>query len=180
VHALFDVHDTPLRELLIAPAGVGIGWINHREPFQRSTSATPSPALFVTVPTAVQSLSDVHEAPLSELARAPSGSCVLWSLQRAPFQNSANGTRMPAVSIRYPTAVHAPLDEHDTPCSPLAVAPAGIGVGWIDQRRPFQRSANVTRPSADVAKNPTAVHAFGAPQDTAKRCPVGTEGSDTG
>jgi hypothetical protein len=105
---------------------------------------------------------------------------VLWSVQRAPFQNSANGTRVPAVSIRYPTAVHFPLDQHDTPCSTLAVAPAGIGVGWIDQRRPFQRSANVTRTSADLAKNPTAVHAVGDAQDTAKRCPVGTEGSDTG
>jgi hypothetical protein len=40
--------------------------------------------------------------------------------------------------------VQALADVHDTPNSPLKVAPAGFGVGWIVQLVPSQASANVT------------------------------------
>lgn len=180
VHALLDVHDTPLSELLTARGGVGIFGIDHREPFQRSTKASPTPEPFVTDPTAVQSLGDGHETPLRELPRAPRGRCVLRTAQRAPFQSCANAMRVPAESIRYPTAMHSLLEAHDTPSSASAVAPVGVGVGWIDHRRPFQRSANVTRTLPDPAKNPTALHAARAAQDTATSRPFGTAGSGTG
>src|SRR5664279_4948481 len=45
VQAVADVHDTALSRLLASqhgdPAGLGIRWIDHRLPFQRSTRATP-------------------------------------------------------------------------------------------------------------------------------------------
>ncbi|MBV8940693.1 MAG: hypothetical protein JO240_03070 [Solirubrobacterales bacterium] len=45
VQARADVHDTPSRELSIAPTGFGVFWIAHFVPFQRSTNVTSVPAL---------------------------------------------------------------------------------------------------------------------------------------
>ena len=44
-------------------------------------------------------------------------------------------------------AVQALADVHDTPPKPLFFASAGLGVDWIDQRVPFQRSASVCEPA---------------------------------
>jgi hypothetical protein len=50
-------HDTPLSPL---PAGRGARWIDHCEPFQRSTNAPSGPD-----PTAVHVRLDTHDTPLS-------------------------------------------------------------------------------------------------------------------
>jgi hypothetical protein len=55
--------------------------------------------------------------------------------------------------------VQAVLDVHDTQASPLAVAPVGFGVVWIDQVVPFHRSANVACVPELLVYEPTAVHA---------------------
>src|SRR5437764_288341 len=74
-----DVHDTPARLFSIgAPklgfgSGLGICWIDHRRPFQRSASAELSPRLTNTNPTATQNLLDVHDTPASPAARAVRG-----------------------------------------------------------------------------------------------------------
>jgi hypothetical protein len=59
--------------------------------------------------------------------------------------------------VKYPTAVHAVFDAHESPSSVLK--PAGLGVRSIDQRRPFHRSANVARSRSLLVSYPTAVHA---------------------
>ena len=58
-------------------------------------------------------------------------------------------------------AVH---DAHDTPWRTLN-KPVGLGVLWIVQLVPFQRSARGTFEPL-VATNPTAVHAVPAVHDT--------------
>jgi hypothetical protein len=40
VHAVEEAHDTPFRYPSLAPVGLGIGWIDHSLPFQRSTKAS--------------------------------------------------------------------------------------------------------------------------------------------
>jgi hypothetical protein len=45
VQALGDVQDTPSRELLSAPAGLGVDWIAQLVPSQRSANVTTSPPL---------------------------------------------------------------------------------------------------------------------------------------
>lgn len=52
----------------------------------------------------------------------------------------------------------------ETPDRTLLVDPAGLGVGWIAQMAPFQRSAKVW-----LALWPTAVQDVGAVQDTPDR-----------
>ena len=47
VHERSVAHDTPNRKPLLAPAGIGVGRIVHRLPFQRSASVRPAPAPFV-------------------------------------------------------------------------------------------------------------------------------------
>ena len=58
MHALAEVHETPLRPLPLA--GVGVRWIAQRAPFHRSASVLfPLPL----PPTAVQAFADLHDTP---------------------------------------------------------------------------------------------------------------------
>jgi hypothetical protein len=67
-------------------------------------------------------------------------------------------------------------DVHDTPISVLDGEPAGLGVCWIDQLLPFQRSARGT-PLPPTAWAPTAVQSFVEMHDTALRAPLPGEGT---
>jgi hypothetical protein len=62
--------------------------------------------------------------------------------------------------------VHAVADVHDTPDRLLTVGPLGLGVVWIVQLEPSQRSAN-----GPPLLSPTAVHAMADAHDTADRMP---------
>jgi hypothetical protein len=69
--------------------------------------------------------------------------------------------------------VHAEADVHDTAVnSGLPRVPLGLGVGWMAQDVPFQRSASVTLPLL-VRENPTAVQARADVHDTARKPPDG-------
>jgi hypothetical protein len=63
VHALADVHDTPLSAAAFAPGGPVTDWIAHVEPFHRSTNGE-DPAK----PTATQAFDDGHDTPTSSLS----------------------------------------------------------------------------------------------------------------
>jgi hypothetical protein len=85
---------------LLAPAGLGVGWIDHLRPFQRSTNggseqgSRPQSGTAVQDPTAVHPLVEVHETPFSALMvvpLAPAGLGVRWSDHFPPFQRSTNG-----------------------------------------------------------------------------------------
>ena len=97
-------------------------------------------------PMAVQAVADEQDTPPKLLDVAPAGLGMDWIDQRVPFQCSASvGPAGPAVLVLAPpTAVQALADVHDTPLKLLKAAPAGLGVDWIDQRVPFQRSASVS------------------------------------
>jgi hypothetical protein len=45
VHALAEVHDTPLKSMRVAPAGLGVGWMTHFLPFHRCASPKERPEL---------------------------------------------------------------------------------------------------------------------------------------
>jgi hypothetical protein len=62
--------------------------------------------------------------------------------------------------------VHAEAEVHDTPDSPLDVAPLGVGVDWMVQVVPFQFSASVWLAPALVVEYPVAVQAEAEVQDT--------------
>ena len=55
---------------------------------------------------------------------------------------------------------------HDTEERPLAVAPVGLGVVWMDQAVPFHTSANVTATPEPLAWRPTASQLVGLTHDT--------------
>lgn len=117
---LGDAHDTPSSWLLIASAGLGVGWIIQLVPFQRSASVAA--ALDAS---AVQAVVDGHDTPTS----APSiGFGVRWIDQLLRFHRSANADKVPARSVKNPTAVQNLSDGHDTPANWPYVAPAGLGV----------------------------------------------------
>src|SRR2546423_7036298 len=80
-----------------------------------------------------------------------------------PFQRSAKFNPMPISGApKTPTAMQNRLDVHDTPARLFSVgAPRfgfglGLGICWIDQRRPFQCSANAEVSPRLTNKNPTA------------------------
>ena len=149
VQDLREAHDTPSSWLLIASAGLGVRWIDQLVPFQRSASVAPA-----LDPSAVHAILDAHDTPTSA---PPIGFGVRWIAQLLPFHRSANVAKVPARSVKNPTAAQDLSDGHDTPLSPLLRAPPGLGVCWIDQRVPCRRCASVTSMSAPLVKNPTAV-----------------------
>ena len=62
-------------------------------------------------------------------------------VQVVPSQASASVAEL----VReLPTAVQALAALHDTPASVLSLDPVGLGVGWMVQLVPSQRSASVT------------------------------------
>ena len=83
----------------------------------------------------------------------------------------------PALLVYTPVAVHAILVVHDTPFRALALAPLGLGVPWIVQLVPFQRSASVDWTPALLWYSPVAVQTVLVVHDTPLRAlslaPVG-------
>jgi hypothetical protein len=159
VHAVAETQDTPLRAPS-PPVGLGDCRIAQRLPFQCSANALPEafpPAPVSTAsPTAMQLPGDAHDTAHrwlpGEICRLGVG--VASIVHVLPFQRSANvaflSAKFPGVLglalSRAPTAVQAVGEAHDTPASSTSGnAPAGgVGVGWIVQTVPFQRSANVS------------------------------------
>jgi hypothetical protein len=90
-----------------------------------------------------------------------------------PFQRSTNVLNPP---LNEPRAIQNIRDVHDTPISALDGEPAGLGVRWIDQPLPFQRSARGT-PLPLPAWAPTAVQTFVEMHDTALSAPLPGEGT---
>ncbi|MGZ4165137.1 MAG: hypothetical protein ACXVR1_00660 [Solirubrobacteraceae bacterium] len=111
---------------------------------------------------------DGHETPVRRPACAPAGSGAAWVVHRVPVDRSTSGVSLPALSVWDPTAVQPVLVAQETLMRmlPLCRALCGLGVCWIDQARPFQRSASVDVLSAR-SKLPTPVQALGATHETA-------------
>jgi hypothetical protein len=61
MHAVGEVHDTPLRELNAA-GGFGVGWIVHFVPFHCSATVAATPRR-LELPTAVHAVGEVHDTP---------------------------------------------------------------------------------------------------------------------
>src|SRR5262249_8775613 len=128
--------DTPARRLLVAPVRLGVGWIDHRLPFQRSANAP-----CVSDPTAVHTVVVGHETPSRMM---PAGVGVCWIVQRQPAQRSASAPWLPSLpSTTAPTAVHAYTDAHDTALSPAEPRIWGLGDCYRVHLMPFQRSTRV-------------------------------------
>ena len=130
MHAVADAHDTGLDS---EPEGLGVGWIVQLVPSQRSAIGP--------VPTAVQAVAEMHETPDSWLN-------LLWLgvgsiVQDVPSQRSAS-VAATLTSTESPTAVHAVAEVHDTPYRPENGSAPLLGVVWIVQLDPSQRSASVT------------------------------------
>ncbi len=147
--------------------GLGVVWAAHLVPFQPSANVASATGLLVKAPTAVHALAAGHDTPARMLPLPPLASGDVWIVQLAPFQRSARVSWTSALVMKYPTAVHAALDVHDTPLRLVIPSPVGFGVAWSVQLTPFQRSANGTSPP--LRSYPTAVHALIDAQDTLVR-----------
>jgi hypothetical protein len=162
VQAVADEHDTPRSRLFLAPVGLGVGWMDQRVPFQCSASVSSPEELLKYDPAAVQEVTDGHDTPCKLLCTAPVGLGEGWMDQRAPFQRSTSDPSPPEVLLMYhPTAVHAVAERHDTPLKTEVISGTGLGVGWMAQRLPFQRSARVSVTPELAVYVPTAVHEEG-------------------
>lgn len=67
---------------------------------------------------------------------------------------------------------------HETSESPLEVAPAGLGVGSLDQLVPFQISARVSEVPALLYWDPTAVQAVADVHETEENPALWAEAGD--
>src|SRR5215468_3674740 len=125
MHALVAGHDTLIRKLWTAPAGLGVDWTVQVVPFQRSASVFSEPPL-ATSPTAVHTFAPLHDTPLRLLFDALG---VVPTVQNLPFQVSTTASKTLPLSSSPPTAAQKLVDGHDTVCRPLARAPAGTSGG---------------------------------------------------
>ena len=107
-----------------------------------------------------------HDTLLRLGSVSPLGLGVATIDQVVPFQRSANVFPVEPTK-ESPTALQLVGLGHETPFSPLNVAPLGLGLATIDQAVPFQRSVNVllVKPAED---EPTAKQLVGLGHDTAK------------
>jgi hypothetical protein len=166
-HAPAEVHDTPISSLAFPSAvgsatALGVRWIDHVEPFQRSAKVAPLTSPLTTPeepPTAVHALADVHDTPLKKESWA-AGLGVRWTDHLEPFQRSSSG-----LFPSDPTTTRARGEVRDTALS----EPPGLGVRWIDQRDPFQRSTSAVLLPAASTNDPTATHTLRDVHDTARR-----------
>jgi hypothetical protein len=61
VHALEDMQDADCNLLSVAPLGLGVLWIAHSVPFQRSARLTVVPELLTYSPAAVHTVAEAHD-----------------------------------------------------------------------------------------------------------------------
>ncbi len=157
MHAVADGQDIPQSQSSRLP-GVGVFWIDHLLPFQRSARVT-FPIVSEAVercPTATHAVAEVHETA-SRPTNPSFGVCCI--VHREPFQRSTTArnpkllSTMPSVYGPPPTAVQATVDVHDTP-----LAKKRLGTRWIDHRDPSQRSTSAFGAWRGVLLNvPTAI-----------------------
>jgi hypothetical protein len=119
-----------------------------------------------------------HATALKKLPWPAESLRVGWMAHVVPFHRSTRVVDPAwAVPFRFPTAVQADADVQDTAAS--RPPGAGLGVDWIDQPVPFQRSASGPTGFPELSvRNPTTVHADGEVHATPVRRlpgdPVGT------
>jgi len=91
MHDLGEVQATLKRPLAAAPARLGVDWMAHLVPFQRSAKVTGVFRLLFELPTAVQAEDEVHDTAFRKLNCAPDGLGVRWMCHLVPSHRSASG-----------------------------------------------------------------------------------------
>jgi hypothetical protein len=71
VQTLADTHDTPANSYAVVALRTGVGWTDHRMPFQRTTSGVQH----TVYPTAVHAFAEVQETLVNSLPSATRGRC---------------------------------------------------------------------------------------------------------
>jgi L-ascorbate metabolism protein UlaG (beta-lactamase superfamily) len=106
VHTVAVVQAIPSASELAAPAGVGVLWIAHALPLQRSARVKLADPARLD-PTAVHALDAVHATAKRSPCR-PDGEGAVWVAQVVPFQASITGTKPRQ------TAVHEDAEAQET------------------------------------------------------------------
>ena len=91
VHAIREVHDTPLRRPP-RPLGTGVRRRIHPEPVNRAATGPLLVALRLPLPTAIHVVRDTHETLESSLRPIPGGSPTCSVDHLDPFQRSTSAT----------------------------------------------------------------------------------------
>jgi hypothetical protein len=168
MHAVADVHETPVRKLFGTPAGAGIVWTLQLVPFHRSAMTCAA----LLLPTAVHADGEVQETAFKNDPGLPEVG-VGSMLQLVPSQCSVSvPSELPELSRAVPTATQAVGDVHETPFSAPAAAPPGFGVGTIRHAVPSQSSARLPLglPKGKSVVPPTAMQLEDDLHDTPTSC----------
>src|SRR5215831_618075 len=96
-----------------------------------------------------------------------------WIRHLPPLHRSARVTGAPETVRSSPNAVQTVLAGQATAARVTFWAPAGLGVAWTCQVRPFHRSTSVLA----TVRFPTAVHAEAEVQDTPLKPALGPTGA---
>jgi hypothetical protein len=122
VQAVAEVHDTPVKKLIGAPAGVGTRWMLQLVPSHLSAMTCPA----LLLPTAVHALGEVQETAFKNTPGLPEVG-VGWMLHDVPSHRSVIvPSELPKLSKATPTALQAEGDVHEMA---FRFAPAVVGIG---------------------------------------------------
>jgi hypothetical protein len=101
----------------------------------------------------MQAVVDAHETPPKLLLVAPLGVAPVCVLHDVPFQRSISSVALLFTSYCEPTAVHAPLDGHETPARPFPFVPGSVVV-WSDHVAADAAAGVTSSPPTSTASRP--------------------------
>lgn len=139
----------------------------HLVPVQRSASVN-GPEGVKASPAAVQAERDEHETPLKKCPWLPGGVGVAWTLQADPFHRSAR-----SFEAVFPAATQAEEEVQET-ADRKDPGLFEVGVGWMRQPWPSQRSVIVPTGLPELSKpaTPTAMQVDADVHETPVKNPL--------
>jgi hypothetical protein len=132
VHAAGPLHDTLFRKFVGAKATLGLGTMDHDEPFHDSINVRSRKRPGLELPTAKQAAGPLHDTS-SKTSLSVGEVLGLGTMVHAdPFHDSIRVRCVESLVVYVPTAVHADGPLHDTPLKSMLWASETFGLGTMD------------------------------------------------
>jgi hypothetical protein len=132
VHENGPLHDTLFRKFVGAKATLGLGTMDHDEPFHDSINVRSRKRPGLELPTAKQAAGPLHDTP-SKTSLSVGEVLGLGTMDHTdPFHDSIKVRCVESLVVYVPTAVHADGPPHDTPLKSMLWASETFGLGTTD------------------------------------------------
>jgi hypothetical protein len=144
VHADGELHDTPSKTSLSVGDVLGLGTMDHTDPFHDSVSVCEDcGGSTLENPTAVHADGPLHDTPFRKLVWAKAALGLGTMDHTEPFHDSIKVRSGSPPGLELPTAKQADGLVHDTPSKTSLSVGDVLGLGTMDHTDPFHDSISV-------------------------------------